>query len=279
MDHRSVNATTPRAPGPRPKRSLGQNFLRDRSVLRRIVAAAGLLPGDEVLEIGPGTGVLTEALIQSGARVTAIELDDWLLAALAERYAADPRVRLIRGDALQVDPGGLFPGPYKVVANIPYAITGPLLRRLLETDHPASRLVLMVQREVARRMAASPGDLSLLGVSVQYFARVRIVARVPATAFRPRPKVDSAVVLLEPLVHAPAPHERQVFFEVVRAGFHTRRKQLINGLAHGLALDRQVALDLLTAARIDPTRRAEELSVAEWERLAGQWQAMGPDRS
>lgn len=271
MSEGSSPARNLRARGLAPKKSLGQNFLRDRSYLARILAAAEIGPGDDVLEIGAGTGILTEALAGQARRVVAIELDDGLYGMLSEQFQGASQVTIWHGDALTFDPCAHFEGRYKLIANIPYYITGPLLRRFLEADCPPHLLVLMVQREVAERMAAAPPHLSLLGVSVQYYAGVKIVARVPAGAFYPVPRVDSAIVRLAP--HRRATHDpaQQAFFAVARAGFGTRRKQLINALGHGLAIPREAAASLLDCAGVEAGRRAETLSIGEWERLAACW--------
>jgi 16S rRNA (adenine1518-N6/adenine1519-N6)-dimethyltransferase len=258
---------------PRPRKRLGQSFLRDRSVLARILAAGDLSPRDEVLEIGPGRGILTEALAGAAGKVVAVELDDALVVLLRERFAAVSNVEIVPGNALDLDPCRYFDGPYKLIANIPYYITGPILRHYLEASCPPSLLVLMLQREVAERITAAPGALSLLGVSVQRYTQPAIVSRVPAGAFRPRPKVDSAIVRLVPKPDRRWLASRDAFFTVARAGFGLRRKQLANALAHGLSLDRAQVLDLLSTAGIDATRRAETLTLDEWDRLAATWAA------
>jgi 16S rRNA (adenine1518-N6/adenine1519-N6)-dimethyltransferase len=254
-----------------PRKRLGQNFLRDRKYLHTITEAADLRPGDRVLEIGAGTGILTRALAGSDAEVLAVELDDNLYDMLTREYAAVPNVRILHANALDIDPCEHFDGPYKLIGNIPYYITGPILRHFLEARCPPSSLVLMVQREVAQRMTAAPGDLSLLGVSVQFYTEPKIVARVPSGAFYPPPKVESAIIRLVP--HPQVPLDlRDALFTVARAGFGTRRKQLANALSHGLQIHRETALELLAEAEITPTRRAETLTLPEWQRLASVWQ-------
>lgn len=260
-----------REKGLRPRKRLGQNFLRDRAILDRIVAAADVGPEDAVLEVGPGTGSLTAALAARAARVVAVELDDNLFALLESEFASTRNVELVHADALSVDPCSIFPGSYKVVANIPYYITGPIVRHFLESRCPPEIMALMVQREVGMRMTAKPGDLSLLGVSVQWYADPKIVARVPAGAFYPPPKVDSVVVRIKPRPTGERGRLTEPFFEVARAGFSTRRKQLVNAISRGLGIDRDRALRLLTEAGIEPSRRAETLSLDEWERLASVW--------
>jgi 16S rRNA (adenine1518-N6/adenine1519-N6)-dimethyltransferase len=249
-----------------PRKRLGQNFLRDRSYLRRIVEAVELQDTDEVLEVGAGTGVLTRALLEHARRVIALELDDSLFALLEGDLGDTPNLVLWHGNALDFDPGAVFSGPYKLVGNIPYYITGPLVRRYLEITPQPAVLVFMVQREVAERIVARPGNLSVLGVSVQFYAAASIAARVPAGAFYPVPKVDSAILKLVPKA-GPLGAEPDAFFRVVKAGFSMRRKQLGNSIAAGLHLSRADTHALLSAAGIDDKRRAETLSVEEWATL------------
>jgi 16S rRNA (adenine1518-N6/adenine1519-N6)-dimethyltransferase len=259
--------------GLRPRRSLGQNFLKDRSYLSKILDAAELATEDEVVEIGAGTGVLTAALAKSAGRVVAIELDDSLVPLLSKDFAAIPNVEVWHGSALDFDPGAHFSGSYKALGNIPYYVTGPIVRHFLEVERQPEVLVLMVQREVAERIVAPPGKLSLLGVSVQFYAHPKIVASVPAGAFYPRPKVDSAILRLTPYRSGTSNDVRYNFFRVVRAGFSAPRKQLINSLGSGLGLAGDEARSLLLESGIEATRRAETLSIDEWERLAEDWRA------
>jgi 16S rRNA (adenine1518-N6/adenine1519-N6)-dimethyltransferase len=254
-----------------PRKRLGQNFLRDRRFLDRILEAAEVGPEDEVLEIGAGTGVLTAALLARARRVVALELDDALYRVLEEEFGAAPNLELWHGNALDFDPCRHFPGSYKLVGNIPYYVTGPIVRHFLESTCRPDVMVLMVQREVAERMTAAPGDLSLLGVSVQFYAQPEIVTRVPAGAFFPRPKVDSAIVRLWPRHTHISEDERRAFFDVARAGFGTKRKTLTNALSTGLGISRAQAEELLARAAIEGGRRAETLSISEWERLAAAW--------
>jgi 16S rRNA (adenine1518-N6/adenine1519-N6)-dimethyltransferase len=258
-------------------KTMGQHLLVDRSVLRRIVAASGVTSNDEVLEIGPGAGVLTAELARNARRVVAVELDQRLLSVLRETVPA-PNVEIVTADALDVDPRRLFSGrPFRVVANLPYGVATPLIRKFV-TAPPESRpveMVVMVQREVGRRLAAEPGDMSYLSVEVQLSADVDLLFEVPPDAFFPSPEVFSAVVQLTPLPEyrvppLPAP---QRFFQTVAAGFQQRRKQLHNALGVlGVGAERIAAA--LVAAQIDPHRRAETLSLDEWSRLsAALWAA------
>jgi 16S rRNA (adenine1518-N6/adenine1519-N6)-dimethyltransferase len=270
-----------------PKKGLGQHFLADQAALGQIVAAADLTPTDTVLEIGPGLGTLTSLLAERAGRVVAVELDDRLAAILAERLADRPNVEVCPGNILRISDFASLVGPsYKVVANLPYYITSAVLRHLLERHDQPSLLVVTVQREVAERIVAVPPDMSLLAVSVQFYGRPSLVARIPAGAFYPPPKVDSAVVRIdvlgEPAVslggasaspegdlcEAPGPGVSVAdFFRVVRAGFGHKRKTLRNALSAGLGLAPACVEQALAQAGIDPRRRAETLSLQEWADL------------
>lgn len=259
-----------------PKKSLGQNYLIDDSHLDRIAAAGDLGPADAVLEIGPGLGVLTRRLADRAGCVVAVELDDRLIGVLRTLFAERKNVTVVHGDILAQAPGALFAAAgcrppaqgYKVVANLPYYITSPVLRHLLEAAPPPRLAVVMVQREVAERICAQPGEMSVLAVSVQFYAVPAIVQRVPAGAFYPRPSVESAVLRLDvrpaPAVSDVAPER---FFRVVRAGFAQKRKQLLNSLSAGLGRPKDEIAAALAAAQIDPRRRAETLALAEWGAL------------
>jgi len=257
--------------GLRPKKGLGQNFLIDSGALRKVVNSADIGPGDVVLEVGPGLGSLTRYLAVVAGRVIAVELDARLLPPLQQVLAPFDNVEIVHGDILQLDPTSHFPpstAHYLVVANIPYYITSALLRHLLEAANPPRRLVLTVQQEVAQRMCAAPGKLSLLALSVQVYGAPRIAAKIPARAFFPPPKVDSAVVRVDlyPAPRIPPPHT-DAFFKLAKAGFSQKRKTLRNALAGGMGWPKEQAETLLAAAEIDPQRRAETLTLPEWERL------------
>ena len=250
--------------GLEPKKSLGQNFLFDENVLGRIAGAAGLAAGDEVLEIGPGLGSLTRVLAQTAGRVVAVELDERLLPILRAELAAYENVAVIHGDILEQDPGELFEGPYKVVANVPYYITGAILRHLLAAGHKPTLMVLTVQKEVAERLKAEPPNMSLLAVSVQLYGAVEVVDTIKAGAFWPRPEVDSAVVRIEVKVERPLPlAEEEAFCDLVRAGFGQKRKQLQNNLRQ-LGYGKAQIREALKEAGVDGRRRAETLSLEEW---------------
>jgi 16S rRNA (adenine1518-N6/adenine1519-N6)-dimethyltransferase len=262
----------------RTKKSLGQHFLRDNSVPPRIAQAAGMQPTDLVVEVGPGLGVLTAELASrldpERGRLVAVELDQSLLPLLEERFAAMPFVTFVHADVLDVPPEQLTGGkPYKLVANLPYYITSAILRHFLDARHKPISLTVMVQREVAERMAARPPEMSLLAVAVQFYGKPKVVFRVPPGAFKPPPKVDSAVVhidVYEPGERPAQPASEERFFRVVQAGFGQRRKQLANTLSTGLGLPKQAAAGALLAAGIDPARRAETLDLQEWAALERQ---------
>ncbi|MDH7484817.1 MAG: 16S rRNA (adenine(1518)-N(6)/adenine(1519)-N(6))-dimethyltransferase RsmA [Anaerolineae bacterium] len=268
--------------GIRPRKGLGQHFLVSEAHLRGIVAAAELAPDDMVLEIGPGLGTLTARLAAQAGHVVAVELDEQLIPILQRTLAGHANVTIVHGDILQLQPSDLVsrctlqvsgpletrnanPETYKVVANLPYYITSAVLRHLLEAEPPPHLLVLTVQQEVAERICAAPPEMSLLAVSVQFYAEPELVQRIPAGAFYPRPKVDSGVVRLR-LRPQPAAAVGDVerFFEIVRAGFGQRRKQLRNALAHGLGQPAAEVAAALERAGIEPRRRAETLTLTEW---------------
>lgn len=249
----------------RPSKALGQHFLHDQKIVHRIAELAGLGHGDLVVEIGPGLGVLTRALAARAGRVIAIELDARLAEYLRRQFAGT-NVEIVHDDALAVDYAELTGGqPYQVVANLPYSVATAIIERLLAGEHPPARLVVMVQREVAERLAARPPDMALLSVAAQFYATPRIAFRIGTGAFVPPPKVESAVIVLERRAETPLPREEHApFFQMVRAGFAQRRKQLANALAAGLGLPKQTVEAALVAAGIDPGRRAETLSLEEW---------------
>ncbi|MEO8245706.1 MAG: 16S rRNA (adenine(1518)-N(6)/adenine(1519)-N(6))-dimethyltransferase RsmA [Chloroflexota bacterium] len=259
------------AEGLRPRKSLSQNFLTDPDALDAIVAAAELQTGDRVVEIGPGLGVLTRRLLAAGASVTAVEVDPKLAAWLRTELGTLPAFDLIEADALTIHPRDLAgQGDYKVVANIPYHITSPLLHAFLGAEAPPERIVILVQAEVAERVASPPGGMSYLSVFAQNVATAEIVATVPAAAFEPVPEVDSAVLRLlrrpEPVVAVG--DERERFIRVVQAGFRERRKKIHNGLGRQLGIVREELDAAFAACEIDSERRPQTLSVEEWACLA-----------
>lgn len=263
--------------GLRARKGLGQHFLVDKRVLHRVVSAADLAPEDTVIEVGPGLGVLTRALAKRAAKVIAVEADGRLASALSEVMSTADNVSIIESDILQTEPASLLDsagvGPglpsYKVVANIPYYITSPILRHFLEASLKPSMMILMVQKEVGEAITAQPGAMSLLAVSVQFYGKPTIVGHVPARSFYPPPKVDSVILRVKPYEEPPIEvSQSSKFFAVVRAGFSAPRKQLRNSLAQGLGIPPPQAAILLERASIDPRRRAETLDLQEWARLS-----------
>ena len=250
-------------------KDLGQHWLIDPDSLEAICELASPGPSDYILEIGPGTGNLTDVLLSKGAHLIAVEIDKGLLAGLARRFNNRPGFELINADIRSYDLGQL-PKGYKVVANIPYYLTGYLIRRLSESANPPSLCVLLVQKEVAERLGAQPGKLSLLGVTAQTYWEVSLGPVIPASLFSPPPKVDSQVVVLSRrsknlLIPADL---RQQFFRVVGAGFSQRRKTIANSLSAGLKLSKSTTEQYLKRAGIDPLRRPQEISLKEWAKLS-----------
>ncbi len=239
------------------KKSLGQNFLVNEGVLDRIVAAAQLSRSDTVLEIGPGTGALTQRLVATGARVIAIEKDRRLIGPLSEQFADAPNVEILEGDILTLDIETLSIGNYKVVANIPYYLTSHLLRLMLGQWPSPSLAVLMVQQEVAGRMMAVPPDMNLLALSVQLYAKPSVVMRVSRGSFRPVPDVDSAVVLIVPTASQEQRAGAEKVLSIAKKAFGQKRKQL----------KATIPPEALERAALSPTARPQELSVSDWLRL------------
>jgi 16S rRNA (adenine1518-N6/adenine1519-N6)-dimethyltransferase len=251
-------------------KGLGQNFLQDPTALEGIVSAADIQGTDTVLEIGPGLGSLTRYLAVSAKEVVAVELDEHLIPPLKNVLAPYQNVHLVHGDILKLPPKDLIAeNSYLVVANIPYYITSAVIRHLLESESKPRRIVLTIQKEVAQRICAKPGDMSLLALSVQVYGAPRIAAHIPAEAFFPAPKVDSAVLVVD-IFPVPLIKEEllDLFFRLVKAGFSQKRKTLRNSLSSGLHISPKDAAEFLTKADIDPQRRAETLSIEEWERLS-----------
>ena len=256
--------------GLRPDQRLGQVFLVDPVALRRVTEAADITKSDTVLEIGAGLGSLTRYLAVRAGSVIAVELDANLIPPLEHVLSPYHNVLVVQGDILELDLAQLIQAPdYLVVANIPYYITSALIRHLLDSSVRPKRIVLTVQREVAARICAAPGEMSLLALSVQVFGQPQIMAHIPAGAFYPSPKIDSAVVRIDlyPSTVIPSPL-LETFFHLARAGFSQKRKTLRNSLTGGLALKPSEAERLLQAAGLDPRRRAETLNLDEWGRLA-----------
>lgn len=249
-----------------PKKSLGQHWLKDRAVLAGIADDAEIKPSDTVLEIGPGLGTLTSELLRRAAKVVAVEFDPDLAKKLPGQFPGT-NLEVVNEDILSFDLSKL-PAGYKVVANVPYYITSKIVQLLMTAENKPSTTVLLVQKEVAERLAAEPGDMSILAISAQVYARAHLSDVVPAYFFTPPPKVDSQVVVLEtrpyPLVK---PEDEKAFFRVVKAGFSAKRKKLRSSLSGGLGITKKELEELLKKADISPDVRAEDLSIADWKRL------------
>jgi 16S rRNA (adenine1518-N6/adenine1519-N6)-dimethyltransferase len=267
-----------RRAGVRVRKRLGQHFLIDEEILDVILNAADLSTDDTVIEVGPGLGVLTRELASRAGWVIAIELDNKLANALKTNLASFENTVIINEDVLGTDhlkllksrvafPAGLQ--PYKVVANLPYYITSPVLRHFLEASVKPTKMVVMVQKEVAEALVAGPGQRSLLSVSVQFYGRPVIIERVPAAAFYPAPEVDSAILKIDVYSRPSVDVDEEGFFRLMKAGFTATRKQAVNSFMKGLGLPRDRVLELLGEAEIDPKRRAETFTLEEWARL---WQ-------
>jgi 16S rRNA (adenine1518-N6/adenine1519-N6)-dimethyltransferase len=250
-----------------PKKSLGQHWLKDRDILSAVADSVKIQPDDTVLEIGPGLGTLTSELLRRAERVVAVEIDDSLAVKLPGQFPGKD-LEVVNQDILTFDLGRL-PKGYVVVANVPYYITSKIVQHLMTASNKPARVALLVQKEVAERLEAQPGDLSILAISAQIFAKVSLGIEVPAEYFTPPPKVDSQVDILEtrqsPLVAA---EDQALFFRVVKAGFSAKRKKIRSSLAGGLGISKTDTERLLQKADIDPDRRAEELSIKEWARLS-----------
>jgi len=257
--------------GTRAKKGLGQHFLVDRGVLEKIISAAELAPSDTVIEVGPGLGILTGELVKKAANVIAIEADSKLASSLQKTFSEIPQLTVLNADVFEIDPGEIFAKKrrsYKIVANLPYYIAAPILRHFLEASLKPSLMVVMVQKEVGQSIVAAPGDMSILGISVQLYGKPTIVDYVPAQSFYPQPKVDSAIVRID-VYPKPAIEVESIagFFEIVKAGFSAPRKQIRNSLALGLQVTSAEAEELLEKAGISPQRRPETLSLEEWAKL------------
>ncbi|MDD5127602.1 MAG: 16S rRNA (adenine(1518)-N(6)/adenine(1519)-N(6))-dimethyltransferase RsmA [Dehalococcoidales bacterium] len=256
------------------RKGLGQHFLVDGGVLPKILAAAELAIDDTVVEVGPGLGVLTRELARRAGKVIAVELDDNLATLLKKSLTGFENVTIVNEDILKLDPATLVTDgkPYKVVANLPYYITAPVLRHFLEAKTKPRMMVVMVQKEVAKTITAEPGQRSLLTISVLFYGQPKIITCVPARAFYPAPEVDSAVLRIDTYKKPPIDADANDFFTLARAGFTNPRKQVINSLAQGLNIPKAEVLDLLVKSNIDPRRRSETFTLEEWGRLWKVWQ-------
>ncbi|MEA2008943.1 MAG: 16S rRNA (adenine(1518)-N(6)/adenine(1519)-N(6))-dimethyltransferase RsmA [Chloroflexota bacterium] len=248
------------------KKGLGQNFLIDAYALERIVEVADISPRDTVLEIGAGVGHLTRYLARASQRVVAVELDKRLIPPLREVLSPYDNVQIVHGDILNLNPQEFVPeGDYIVVANIPYYITSAIIRHLLEADAKPRRIILTIQREVAQRICAIAGDMSVLALSVQVYGEPYITSRIPSQSFHPAPKVDSASIRIDLYPKPIVPQEKiDPFFKLVKAGFQHKRKTMRNSISAGMGWEKEKTEALLTAAGIDAQRRAQTLSLPEW---------------
>ncbi len=246
-------------------KSLGQHWLNDSQSLEAMLEAGEVMEGDQVLEVGPGLGALTNLLLERGALVTAVEYDKRLIKDLQKKYDSNS-MTLVEGDILQFDLSKMKPS-YKVVANIPYYLTSKLLRNLLETDSKPSIIALLVQKEVAERIAASPGGMSMLSVSAQFYAQVELKEIVPAEFFEPAPKVDSQIIQLRPRGEALYKVDKPKFFRMVKSGFGERRKKLINSLSGGMGMEKENIRKVTLKSGLSENSRAQELSLEQWYKL------------
>lgn len=291
----------------RPSKGLGQNFLIDKNVLEKIITSADIKPDDTILEVGPGIGTLTQALANKAGKVIAVEKSETMCKILAETMKDYKNIEVINADILKFlssKPQGPNPnktpknknqtnnwdlenfdlfghwslgiGNYKVVANIPYYITAPLIRALLENKNPPESIVLMLQKEVAQRICSTPPNMSLLAVSVQFYANAKIVSYVPKNCFWPAPKVDSAIIRITPKSEIRSTKSKtnsnfeiqnSKFFTIVKAGFSQPRKQIVGNLSKILKIDKEKAAGWLTKNKINPSQRAETLSINDWIKL------------
>jgi 16S rRNA (adenine1518-N6/adenine1519-N6)-dimethyltransferase len=256
--------------GIKPKKSLGQNFLVNKNVYQKIITALEIKKGDKIIEIGPGLGTLTSFLAESRAKVIAVEKDHKLVDYLKNKFANQKNVTIIEDDILRCDPKNykLKAISYKLVGNIPYYLTSHLLRLIFEKWPCPKTVVLTLQKEVAQRIVAKPPNMSLLAVSVQYYSKPEIIDYIPRRSFYPAPEVDSAIIKLVPREQFVTYQENtKNFFRIVRAGFSGKRKQLINSLARGLKIKKDTIESKLKAAGVDPRRRAETLTLEEWQKI------------
>jgi len=257
--------------GIKPSKKLGQNFLVSKSVLERILRAANLKKTDIILEIGPGIGTLTRELAKRVKKVIAVEKDKKMIEILKETLKEFENIEIVEGDILKLENGSMvkwFNGlSYKIVANLPYYITSPLIRKFLESKNPPSQMILMVQKEVAQRICAPPKKMNVLALSVQFYSKPEIISFVSKKSFWPCPKVDSAILKLK-VKRQKAKVNKDLFFKIVKAGFSHPRKQLVNNLSFELKLEKEKIKSWLLKNKINPTQRAQTLQLNDWLKLA-----------
>ncbi len=249
----------------KPNKRLGQNFLKNKSIVNKIIKAANLKPNDTVIEIGPGLGVLTKELARITKKVIAIEKDKNICEILKQELKDYNNIEVIAADILSYK----FQVPsYKIVANLPFYITSPVIRKLLEEKNKPKEMILMVQKEVAQKITAKPPQMSILTVSVQVYAKPKILFYVPRDSFQPKPKVDAAVLKITPFLKPGlAKPGLGLFFKIVKAGFSSPRKQIINNLSKGLKLEKEQTIKWLKQNNIKPAQRAETLTIQGWKNL------------
>jgi len=255
--------------GLKPSKGLGQHFLIENAAYQKIVAAGQIERGEVVLEVGPGLGTLTEVLLEAGAEVIAVEKDRKLISFLESEFK-EKNIKIIEGDILEMNPKelGLQDRGYKVIANIPYYITSKLLRNIFELWPQPKLLVLLVQHEVAHRIMAKPPHLNILAISVQYYAKPKIISKVSRQSFSPPPDVDSAIIQLTSTDKKPDREAEKRFFRVVRMGFSSKRKKLANNLSAGLKIDKKLTEKILSEAGIGLDSRPENLTIDQWQKIA-----------
>ena len=249
------------------KKSMGQNFLVNEGVLDKIVGASEIKSTDTVLEIGPGLGALTDKLIEKAGKVVAVEKDS-RLASLLKLKVKNNKLKVLDADILDVDPSKLMPKSYKLIANIPYYITGRIFKKFLEAENKPEVIVMLVQKEVAERICAKPGKMSVLAVSIQAYGEPEIVDIIKAGSFYPVPKVDSAIIKLKVKSRKYKVREKD-FFRCVKHGFASKRKTLINNFSAGYQLDKDKVKDIIVSVGLNENTRAQELSLDDWEKIVG----------
>jgi 16S rRNA (adenine1518-N6/adenine1519-N6)-dimethyltransferase len=248
-----------------PKKNFGQNFLVDKGAQTKFLAAANIQPEDTVLEIGPGIGNLTQELAKRAQKVITVEKDREMVKILKEQLGEIKNVEIVQGDIRKLDLKALDlnPGSYKVVANIPYYLTAFLIRSFLESQNPPKDMTLIIQKEVAQRICAQPPEMNLLAVSVQFYAKPKIISYIKKSSFWPIPKVDSAIIKID-IQQLTASKDKDLFFKIIKAGFLQPRKQLLNNLSVGLKMRKEETKSWLLANSLEPSQRAETLSVESW---------------
>jgi 16S rRNA (adenine1518-N6/adenine1519-N6)-dimethyltransferase len=250
----------------RPSKGLGQNFLIDNSELNKIIDSADLKENDVVLEIGPGTGNLTQELVKRVKTVIAVEKDPQMIEILKKTFRDFTNIEIVQGDILKIKE--LKIKNYKIVANLPFYLTAPVIRKFLEVENPPKEMILVIQKEVAQRICVKTPDMNLLAISVQFYAYPKIISYISKKSFWPKPKVDSAIIRIIPKEDKEKDASRDLFFKIVKAGFSQPRKQILNNLSSGLKIEKGEIITWLLQNNIKPAQRAETLEVGNWIKLA-----------